>query len=184
MTRTLFRAAACAAALLFVVSACAAPPVPPTTPAPTVTALVRATLPPTWTPTPLPTVAPPTALPSPTPTRTPAPTLSAAERCTNFVVNSNVKHLRSFGRGDQIAFLVNASTPDGIRLTVRQRFSGENLNADVPGGSLVGLQLPLKRLSAYGLYDWTLTLRDGETAVCTVSGAFIYRANPFPPQAD
>ncbi len=184
MNRMLFCAVAYAAALLLL-AACAPPAAIPLTTTPVLPNVpVRATLPPEWTATPTPTTAPPTALPSSTPTRTPAPTISVAERCANFIVSSNLKSLRTFTPDEQITFLVNASTPDGIRLTVRQRFSGENLNADVPGGSLVGLQLPLKRLPVYGLYDWTLILRDGETAVCTVSGAFIYHAALFSPQAD
>ena len=61
-----------------------------------------------------------------------------------------------------------------MRFLAVHHFSGENRGADLPGGGVNILQLPIQSLPQTGQYDWTLAVKTksyGE--ICEQSGWFI-----------
>jgi hypothetical protein len=160
-------------------AACSGTPAPPTA---TPTPIIRATLPPTWTPTPTPGITP-TDRPTITPTA--APTLTRADVCDRFSVT------RTFEDGTR--FVHNAEIPlffgvESFEVTVRfvatQRYTGENLGIEVPGGEMFGMSLAAARLPGHGLYDWRLSVVspvDGE--LCARTGYFFVLPPPATEEA-
>ena len=192
-------------AALLVVSLIGAACSPPVTPTPTadviltptsrlsthVGTLVRATLPPTWTQTP---TLPPTATFTPTPitptaTLTPLPRLS--ELCDTFAVSTGFEDGHVFQWDGTITMLFGTTVmtvaepgnetpvPITVRWLATERESGENIGAELAGGEIFAMELPVNRLPRPGTYDWTVGVYgSGGDAQCVHTGTFVVNAAP------
>lgn len=172
----------CAAALFFLclalaLTACATPAPPTATDTPT--PITRATLPPPWTPTFTPSPAPPTATDTPT---QPPPTLAAADICDGFEVTQRFSDGARFAHDADIPLFFGVAAVDvTVRFVATQRYTGENLGIEVPGGQMFGMNLAVARLPGHGLYDWRVSV------FSPVYGDICARAGYFfaaPPAAD
>jgi hypothetical protein len=157
------------------VALCACSPAVPALPTPTATAVIRPTLPPTWTPTFTPSPAPPTPTLTPTRTFTPAPTRSAESLCADFWLETTLDSKRFWAWDQTITLFANLPAPDvGVRLRATHRQSGEQREWELPAGSMLLLQLPVKNLPLAGRYAWTLSLySESYGEFCQQSGWFV-----------
>ncbi len=168
-------------------------PTPTITPSVTSTArfsthegpIVRATLPPTWTPTPTP-LPTETFTPTPvTPTLTASPVPSLADLCDSLQVVSGFDDGHVFQWTDTIEVffgtqLTTVADPDtGALITLTVRFlathsaSGENLGAQLAGGQVFGMELPVDQLPLPGDYTWQIAVSgDGIDDQCVHTGSF------------
>ncbi len=148
--------------------------------------VVRATLPPTWTetPTPLPTSTP-TATPiTPTATATPAPLL--ADLCPSFTVTRRFTDGHIFGWsesltlvfGTNLSAVTDPATGKVIPVTVRflatNPLDGKNLGAQLAGGQVAILELPIYQLPEPGFYTWKAAVYgEGIDEMCVQRGWFV-----------
>ncbi len=95
--------------------------------------------------------------------------------CDNFMVTTNLHPGRYFAGDNQITLFMTAVAADTtVRLTVVHHWSGENRNADLPGGQANILQLPVRSLPQTGQYDWSLSVvTNAYGDICTTTGYFI-----------
>jgi len=152
--------------------------------------VVRATLPLPWTETytPLPS-ATFTATPvTPTVTLTPVPSL--ADLCASFEVTPSFADGHSFGWDDTIILFfgttlqtvrdpdTQAVVPLTVRFLATHPLSGENLGAQLDGGQVFGMELPINSLPRPGYYTWKAWVEgDGIGERCVHQGFFfVYRA--------
>jgi hypothetical protein len=64
--------------------------------------------------------------------------------------------------------------PVTVRFLAVHRETGENLGAQVAGGELMVLQLPISQLPLSGTYDWTVTIYVGSLGEqCARTGTFV-----------
>ncbi len=154
--------------------------------------VVRATLPPTWTPTPTP-LPTRTLTPTPvTPTPTASPVPSLADLCDSLQVVSGFDDGHVFQWTDTIEVFFGTPLTDvadpktgaPIALTVRflatHSASGENLGAQLAGGQIFGMELPVDQLPQPGDYTWQIAISgDGIDDQCLHSGSF----SVLPPEA-
>lgn len=147
--------------------------------------VTRATLPPTWTntPTPLPTsTLTPTPI-TPTPTLTPVP--GVADICPSFTLDHEMSNGQVFNWSDTLRLVLGTTlseitTADGqvvplvVRFLARNPLDGENLGAQLPGGDVAILELPIYQLPEPGLYRWTVSVYgEGIGDQCEQGGWFI-----------
>lgn len=83
--------------------------------------------------------------------------------------------LHYFRQDDRIPILTNTGAVDTpVRFLAVHRLSGENQGVDIPGGTLLGIQFPVRYLPRAGLYDWSLSVQSplyGE--LCKQNGSFV-----------
>lgn len=75
-----------------------------------------------------------------------------------------------------------AQSPAGVtvRFLAAHRRTDDSRSMDLPGGGLTGFQLPVSRLPAPGLYDWTVSLHsDAYGELCARDGWFVTAAPEF-----
>ena len=64
--------------------------------------------------------------------------------------------------------------PVTVRFLVVHRETGENLGAQVAGGELMVLQLPISQLPLAGTYDWSVSIYVGSLGEqCAHTGTFV-----------
>lgn len=178
-------------------AACTSAPTPPPatatlTPSPTSRfsthegPIIRATLPPTWTitPSPLPTSTP-TATPV-TPTMTPTAVPALADLCPSFTLTHALTDGHVYGwsetltlvLGTELTAVTDPATGETVPLAVRflatNPLDGKNLGAQLPGGQVAILELPIYQLPEPGLYRWQASVYgEGIGDQCVRSGWFI-----------
>ncbi len=185
------------AAALLLVTACARAVTPTSTPSPSLTPtatsqystisgpITRVTLPASWTPT-FTATATLTATPTPitpTPSFTPVPDL--ATLCDSLTINNPIPEGHTYGWNDVIS-LIYGTTISAVRdpntlkvITLNVRFlatntaSGQNLGAQLPGGLVTAVELPVNQLPGPGDYTWKISVNgDGIGDQCVHQGMF------------
>ncbi|NWG15403.1 MAG: hypothetical protein HXY41_02095 [Chloroflexi bacterium] len=159
--------------LIVLLAACGAAPAAPT---PTATPVVRPTLPPTWTLTPTPTRAPPSATPTPTSSPSATSTPDSAAICAELWLQTNLEDGRLLAWDDFVTLFAQIPSTDAVlRLLFVHGVTGERRGADLPGGDMTGLQIPVSVLLPQpGRYNWTLTLSTTlEQDFCLRGGWFV-----------
>jgi len=148
--------------------------------------IVRETLPSTWTemPTPSPTLTP-TATPV-TPTARPTAIPALADLCATFTVNYQFPDNLTFHWNNAIVMtlgtplmtVLDPATNKPVALTVRflavNLLNQQNQGAQLYGGLVAIMELPISALPGPGLYHWTAAVYgDGIGQRCTQQGYFV-----------
>ncbi len=144
--------------------------------------VAEATLPPTWTPTFTPSPLPPTATETAVPTFTPAPTLTAAEICTGFVLFYEIPDRKVFRWDRVIPFAFDITAEDvKVQFVATHRRTGQNQGLELVGGETYLFEFPVNFLPVSGVYDWHLSvISDQYGELCPHSGTFIALNLPSP----
>jgi hypothetical protein len=137
----------------------------------------RPTLPPTWTPTFTPTA---TDTPTVTPTPTTTPTRSPDDICAGFIVGDDRGSGASYPYNSNFSLLIGTDTEDAtMRFFARHRLSETGVGVDeIPPVPLTMLTLPMTALPRPGLYDWTMTLLDGDGEILCEREGYFFAQRP------
>jgi hypothetical protein len=136
---------------------------------------VRPTLPPEWTLTFTYTPEPPTATFTRTPTPSITPTFSPERICEGFQIYVPPQDGVRVPLTNKVSMALGTDAPSvEIDLELRHRENGNDQVIKMPGGLIVGLEIPAKTLDGVGTYDWTLSLSNAQySRLCAMHGTFV-----------
>lgn len=106
--------------------------------------------------------------------------MSANDICENYFLVTNLQGLRGaspilfFTQNSDINLIVSTNTTDvKVHFVAVNRVSRNENGTDIPGGTMLGVNFPVKYLPGFGQFDWTLTVQSpiyGD--LCKKSGTF------------
>jgi hypothetical protein len=136
------------------------------------------------TSTPLPSASP-TATPL-TPTLTPTSAPALEDSCASFTLTHSIDNGHVFGWSDTLSMVLGTElsavtdpatgqpVPLAVRFLATNPLDGENLGAQLPGGQVAILQLPIYELPEPGLYRWQVSVYgEGIGDQCVQEGWFV-----------
>jgi hypothetical protein len=100
--------------------------------------------------------------------------------CDDFAVIALPENGRAYKLSHFFSFIPASSYAEvSIELTFTHRLKRDTIRYQLPGGQTYVIEFPVRELSGYGFYDWSLSLTDGtRRGLCEMEGYFFIYASP------